>query len=552
MSTSNGKARAVEIIEDDPEKHSSSGSEGSEDELGDSSMPQASTPSTSSKKKKKKRTKAIKALNALKGGKDHVPDELVNVVLEKVQQTGQAPEADAATVRMALEQMKIKDVVQGKTGVFGKNKKDTGGHKFWSTQPVPQLGEDAPTTDGYIEPPKPPSELPQEPAQLPKDFEWSTVDVTDEAQLRELYELLCGHYVEDDDASFRFQYSAEFLRWALMPPGYHKEWHVAVRVASTKRLVAFIAAVPITLRVRDNIINASEVNYLCVHKKLRSKRLTPVLIKEVTRQCNLKGVFQALYTAGTLLPTPISVCKYYHRCLNVSKLVNVRFTHVPQNQTLARMIRLNKVPERPRLESQGLREMEEKDVPEVTALYDAYMKRFGMAIILTEDEVRHQFLSGRGVGPTEKDSWRKPREGQVVWTYVVENPETHKITDFFSFYSLPSTIMNHPKYNVLNAAYLYYYGTNVAFEPGADDDGRLKKRLEELVGDALIIADQAKFDVFNALTLMDNVCFLQDLKFGAGDGLLNYYLYNWRTAGLSGLTQIGDVPPGRGIGVPML
>ena len=96
--------------------------------------------------------------------------------------------------------------------------------------------------------------------------------------------------------------------------------------------------------------------------------------------------------------------------------------------------------------------------------------------------------------------------------FELQNPETHKITDFFSFYSLPSTIMNHPKYNVLNAAYLYFYGTNVAFEPGADDDGRLKKRLEELVGDALIIADQAKFDVFNALTLMDNVCFLQDLK----------------------------------------
>jgi glycylpeptide N-tetradecanoyltransferase len=32
-------------------------------------------------------------------------------------------------------------------------------------------------------------------------------------QLRELYELLSANYIEDDDASFRFQYSAEFLRW---------------------------------------------------------------------------------------------------------------------------------------------------------------------------------------------------------------------------------------------------------------------------------------------------------------------------------------------------
>ena len=45
-----------------------------------------------------------------------------------------------------------------------------------------------------------------------------------------------------------------------------------------------------------------------------------------------------------------------------------------------------------------------------------------------------------------------------------------------------------------------------------EDNGKLKRRLEDLIGDALIIADQAKFDVFNGLSLMDNVHFLHDLK----------------------------------------
>ena len=36
------------------------------------------------------------------------------------------------------------------------------------------------------------------------------------------------------------------------------------------------------------------------------------------------------------------------------------------------------------------------------------------------------------------------------------------------------------------------------------------------------------FDVFNALDLMDNKEFLEKLKFGIGDGNLQYYLYNWR------------------------
>lgn len=93
-----------------------------------------------------------------------------------------------------------------------------------------------------------------------------------------------------------------------------------------------------------------------------------------------------------------------------------------------------------------------------------------------------------------------------------QNPETHKITDFFSFYTLPSTIMNHQKHHLLEAAYLFYYATDVAFQEDADANGLLKRRLRDLIGDAIIVADQAKFDVFNALTLMDSAYYLQDLK----------------------------------------
>lgn len=92
------------------------------------------------------------------------------------------------------------------------------------------------------------------------------VNLADPIELKEVHELLSANYVEDDDAAFRFQYSAEFLEWfanpfhtlnhvnpairALKPPGYHPEWHIGVRVASNKKLVAFISGVPITIRVR--------------------------------------------------------------------------------------------------------------------------------------------------------------------------------------------------------------------------------------------------------------------------------------------------------------
>ena len=45
------------------------------------------------------------------------------------------------------------------------------------------LGEEPPLEDGYIEPSKPASEVRQDPYPLPKEFVWSTVDVSDNNQV---------------------------------------------------------------------------------------------------------------------------------------------------------------------------------------------------------------------------------------------------------------------------------------------------------------------------------------------------------------------------------
>ncbi len=49
----------------------------------------------------------------------------------------------------------------------------------------------------------------------------------------------------------------------------------------------------------------------------------------------------------------------------------------------------------------------------------------------------------------------------------------------------------------------------------------------------MLLSLQADFDVFNALDLMENNEFLEKLKFGIGDGNLQYYLYNWRCPQMS-------------------
>ncbi len=71
----------------------------------------------------------------------------------------------------------------------------------------------------------------------------------------------------------------------------------------------------------------------------------------------------------------------------------------------------------------------------------------------------------------------------------------------------------------------------------------------------LLTHPKFNFDVFNALTLLDNPLFLQDLKFGAGDGLLHFYLYNYRTAPIPGGVDgknILDASQRGGVGVVMV
>jgi len=310
-----------------------------------------------------------------------------------------------------------------------------------------------------------------------------------------VYDLLTQNYVEDDDNMFRFDYSIKFLQWALLPPGYKKDWLFGVRGGKKNKLFGFISGIPVHMNVNGKPLKMAEINFLCVHKSLRTKRLAPVLIKEVTRRVNRCNIWQAIYTAGVVIPTPISATTYYHRSLNPKKLVEVGFSHLPAKTPMARYIKLQKLPNSTSIP--GLRPMEKKDGKAVFKLLNAHLSKYKLNIQFTLEEVNH-FL--------------QPREW-VIESYVVEDSE-NTITDFLSFYSLPSSILKHPEHKILNVAYSYY---NV---PG-------RFQMTELMRDALILARNKGYDVFNALDVQENLEVMKELNFGVGDGNLHYYLYNF-------------------------
>jgi glycylpeptide N-tetradecanoyltransferase len=86
------------------------------------------------------------------------------------------------------------------------------------------------------------------------------------------------------------------------------------------------------------------------------------------------------------------------------------------------------------------------------------LKKFDLSPTFNEEEFKHWFV---------------PRDN-VVDSFVVEQNDG-TITDFCSFYHLPSTIMHNPQYKTLKAAYSFY---NVA----------TKTPLIQLMNDLLIKA----------------------------------------------------------------
>jgi glycylpeptide N-tetradecanoyltransferase len=76
-------------------------------------------------------------------------------------------------------------------------------------------------------------------------------------------------------------------------------------------------------------------------------------------------------------------------------------------------------------------------------------------------------------------------------------------------------VINNPLHNKLNAVYSYYNVANTL-------------PIEDLMKDLLVLAREEGADVLNALDLMENEPTFNNLLFGAGDGYLQYYLYNWK------------------------
>ena len=324
-------------------------------------------------------------------------------------------------------------------------------HAFWDTQPVSKDGL------GEIDSSR---SVRETPIDLPKEFEWSTCSI-DEAS-----HLLSSHYIRDEH--FSLEYSKKFIEWATDP-----EWNLGIRTKSNGKLVGFISGVPCKYRFYDKIVDVMQANFLCVHDTLRNKRLTPLLISELARRSNLKGIWQAIATAVAELPSPLVKANYWHRLLNVPKLNRAKFSqererpHIVSGSCAHRLITC-------------------EDAQKVANALSKHMSSYKVAPVIDETYVKR---------------WLLPVE-DIVYSYI-DDTTGH----FTSYYCVPYTSVKNGIH--VKQAYMFY-------DTGKGD-----------LKDAVLLARNAGFDVYNTLDVGLDTDILRVSRFMHGSGYNHCYVYNW-------------------------
>jgi glycylpeptide N-tetradecanoyltransferase len=159
---------------------------------------------------------------------------------------------------------------------------------------------------------------------LPDGFEFDTFDVTDDATVNDICKFIEDHYVESQD--FRVIYTPEKFRWALMTPGWVQEYHFVVRNSKNKKIMALMVGCPKKYNLAGKTLIMLEGNFFAIHKKLRNKRLAPIMSQEMFRRQRKNGINQTYMTSAGTFPTPFTSCHYYNKYINCEKLIDIRYT----------------------------------------------------------------------------------------------------------------------------------------------------------------------------------------------------------------------------------
>lgn len=366
-------------------------------------------------------------------------------------------------------------------------------YKFWNTQPVPSIDEDV-YMDGNVLP-NDITVVSDVQLELPQGFVWDTIDPNNDDQIEELSVFLRNNYIEDKEGKFGVNFTSNLLRYLLLRPnpyGSHEGIYVAIRNDSNN-LIGFIYGMLVELRINGNQLKSSEISLLCIEKDHRISGFAPILIQEATRLINKQGVYTSIYTSERYLPKPISKATYYHRPINIKKLLAVGFLKVDEKcepSALKKYFEIkDKLPD-------FVHKMTEDDIDDAYELHMEYIKKYSCYEHITKEQFKYMMFGNT-----------------IAHSYIVKDIDGYTI-DFFSFIRYISTVKDNDKQ--IYRAQVYYYSSN-------------EETIYTIMRYIITLSKEIGCDVVDCINIHENSDIVDSLKFDKGTGELNYYLYNWKT-----------------------
>lgn len=347
-----------------------------------------------------------------------------------------------------------------------------------------------------------------EPAALPSGFEWCRIDAGDPVHLRELVAFLKANYIEATNAmgaQYRMQITTEFMEWCLNTPYNLLDGVIGIRATASGKLMAFLSCTPMHTLFKQAPLCCTHVNFLCVHRKLRNKRILPTIVREAARMGMVHDIPQGAYTSERLLHEPIAVCRYHLRVLDPVAVARTDFVDA---QTMSRLQWRLPVSHKTR----GLRAMTAEDAPAVRELLRAQVAASGLEFApewRDVAEVAHRLLA---------------RPGSDIVATLVACDASGAVTDMISYYVIVL------KCGTVELRMAYQYYRVAATVP-----------LTQLVTDAMLHARDAGCHVYNMLDIQDNAKCFRSLGFAPGSPA-NYFMTCMSTPRISS-EKIGIILP---------
>ena len=286
--------------------------------------------------------------------------------------------------------------------------------------------------------------------------------------------FLSDNYVEDDNNKFRYNYSSDFLKWYLNDS-------INISVYDNDIYIGFICGKKINLFLNKQNITIAEIDFLCIKKDYRNKKLCPILLNKIKEEFNKINIYDAIFTSEHKYLNQLSHTNYYIKFINPEYLYNIGY--------------INYIPKMNEHKLKGFKTLlkleKKEDYIKCFELYNKYFINFECYELFNEETFIKRFLN------------------QHILTFGLM--ENNKIIDFISYYFININVLKLNK--TTTDGYLYMYSNN-------------SNNLHKMVLLLLHKLKENNIDTFIALDIMENNNVLEDLNFIKKESNFNYYLFD--------------------------